>query len=173
MLKLIGACMILIASTMAGLAWAAKYVNRPRQIRLLRSALQRLESEISYGSTPLPSALSHIAHQTPTPIRECFESVSRKLMENVRQRTLIECWQQGMEEQWHRTSLKSTEKEIILQFGYTLGNSDRDDQVKHIRLTLSHLASEEENALLEQQKYEKLFKHLGMLTGALLVILMY
>lgn len=173
MLKLLGACLILLASTMAGLAWAARFVNRPRQIRLLRSALQRLESEISYGATPLPVALSYIAHQTPSPIKECFESVSHKLTENVQQRSLVDCWHRGFEEHWHRTSLINTEKEIIMQFGYTLGSSDREDQVKHIRLTLSHLASEEENAVLDQQKYEKLCKHMGLLTGALLVILMY
>jgi stage III sporulation protein AB len=172
MLKLLGACLILFASTMSGLKWAARFVNRPRQIRLFRTALQRLESEISYGATPLPLALSHIAKQTPSPIGLCFGEVARRLSEH-QQLPLIDCWRQGLNAHWDKTALQETEKEIIMQFGYTLGSSDREDQVKHIRLVLANLAAEEENAAIEQRKYEKLCKSFGVLAGALVVILMY
>jgi stage III sporulation protein AB len=172
MLKLLGACMILLATTMSGLKWSAHYVNRPRQIRLFRSALQRLESEISYGATPLPMALSHIAKQTPAPIGICLGEVAQRLVEQ-QHLSLMDCWRQGLNAHWDKTSLQAAEREIITQFGYTLGSSDREDQVKHIRLVLAHLAAEEENATIEQRKYEKLCKSLGLLAGALVVILMY
>jgi stage III sporulation protein AB len=172
MLKLFGACLILLSTTMMGLKWAQRFVNRPREIRLFRTALQRLESEISYGATPLPSALTSIARQTPSPVGDCLGEVARQL-NNPHQLSLMECWRQGLLAHWSKTSLLSAEKEIILQFGHTLGSSDREDQVKHIQLVLAHLAAEEENAILEQQKNEKLCRSLGLLAGALAVILMY
>ncbi len=59
------------------------------------------------------------------------------------------------------------------QLGAKLGLTDRDDQVKHLRLAVNQLRGEEELAKDEQQRYERMWKSLGLLMGALVVILMY
>jgi hypothetical protein len=56
MLKFLGAVLVLFAGTMFGFFQALQYARRPRQIRELITALQRLETEIVYGYTPLPEA---------------------------------------------------------------------------------------------------------------------
>jgi stage III sporulation protein AB len=58
------------------------------------------------------------------------------------------------------------------QFGATLGQHDREHQQKQIRLTLNHLEREEGDAIESQNRYEKMLKSLGFLTGLLIVILM-
>lgn len=172
MLKLLGAVLVLFAATMAGIQWSRRYANRPAQIRSLRSALQRLETEIGYGSTPLPIALNQIAQQAPSPISELFSGVVDRLIQQPDD-SLLDSWREGLSARWENTVLRHSEKEILLHFGTTLGSSDREDQIKHIRLVIANLLVEEENAREEQSKYEKLCKSLGVLAGALAVILMF
>ncbi len=58
------------------------------------------------------------------------------------------------------------------QFGETLGQHDRESQQKHIRLCITHLEREEEEAKALQPQYEKMIKSLGVLAGLLIVILL-
>jgi stage III sporulation protein AB len=51
--------------------------------------------------------------------------------------------------------------------------SDRENQQKHIRIALSHMQAEEKEAYEAQTKYEKMSRTLGILTGILLVLLMF
>lgn len=69
--------------------------------------------------------------------------------------------------------MKESERDIVLQLGYSLGASDRLDQIKHLRLAMNQLQCEEENAADEQRRYAKMWRSLGMLGGALVVILMF
>ncbi|HBI05200.1 MAG TPA: stage III sporulation protein AB, partial [Paenibacillaceae bacterium] len=62
---------------------------------------------------------------------------------------------------------------VLLQLGQVLGQSNREDQQKHIRLALMNLKSEEDVARAQQQKYEKMCRSLGLLGGLLVVILLY
>lgn len=172
MLKLIGITFILGATTLSGFLWAARYASRPRHIRQFRTALQRLETEIHYGATPLPAALAQIAKPLRGPVGKCLANVADRLIHDE-DPSLIACWKKGLLSHWDETSLQSSEKDILMQFGVTLGVSDREDQVKHIRLAISQLEAEEENAIMEQRKYEKLCRTMGVLLGALIVILMY
>lgn len=172
MLNILGAVLILITGAMFGFYQAAQYANRPKQIRQLIQALQRLETEINYGLTPLPEALEHISKIISAPISNMFLQASRKLSTNDGN-TTTDSWREVIKEGWNDTSMKAAEMDIILQLGNTLGISDRNDQIKHIHLTANQLQGEEEIAKEEQKRYEKMWKSLGILVGALVVILMY
>ncbi|MCZ4150437.1 stage III sporulation protein AB, partial [Escherichia coli] len=56
---------------------------------------------------------------------------------------------------------------------YSLGTSDRQDQTKHISLAIQQLMHEETRAQADQMKYERMSRNLGMLVGALIVILIF
>ena len=70
------------------------------------------------------------------------------------------------------TALKEGELEIMKQFGETLGQYDHEIQQNYIRLTMVHLEREEGDAIEQQQRYEKMMKSLGVLTGILIVLLL-
>jgi stage III sporulation protein AB len=172
MVKLIGACLILFAGTMLGFYQALQFSRRPRQIRQLVQALQRLETEISYGFTPLPSALLTISRQIPAPLSQLFHQVGEQLTGSG-DLTTEESWRLAIDSCWQHTAMKAAEKEAFLQLGLTLGITDREDQIKHLRLTASQLQTEELTAGEEQKRYEKMWKSLGLLSATLVVILMY
>ena len=73
MVNMFGAVIILLASTLAGFYKARQYALRPRQLRELIAALQRLMTEINYGLTPLPDAnMGKMGAQTKEPVKTLF-----------------------------------------------------------------------------------------------------
>lgn len=172
MLKLIGASIILFSATMIGFQVAKMYASRPQEIRRLGIALQLLETEICYGSTTLSLALEHVAKRTQGVIGAIFRQASEFLVKYDGLSTQ-DCWEMAIDKTWTRTTMKMPEKEVLLHLGKVLGKSDREDQQKHIQLAVMNLRKEEQEARDEQQKYEKMCKSLGVLSGILAVILMY
>lgn len=171
MLKLIGAMLILLSGTLAGFHQAARFAARPRQIRELILAMQRLETEISYGFTPLPDAFGKMSEQLGEPLRSLFKRAAFHM--NERGSTAQESIQRSLHENWKRTAMKKPERDVIHQLSFTLGTSDRQDQIKHIALAAQQLKHEEALARDEQAKYEKISRSLGLLIGALIVILIF
>lgn len=172
MLKLIGAVLIVLAGTLAGFKRAAQYADRPRHIRGLIAALQRLETEIQYGFTPLPEALRRIGTQSKEPLRGFFIMAAEE-MSPPHNCSAEEGIRRAMDAHWRNASLKGTEQEIFRQLSCTLGTSDRTNQSTHIALALQQLKQEESAAREDQGKYEKVSKSLGLLLGALIVILIF
>ncbi|QPC46833.1 stage III sporulation protein SpoIIIAB [Mangrovibacillus cuniculi] len=170
MLKLVGAILILLSTTWAGFEFSRSLSERPRQLRWVKNALQTLEAEIMFGHTHLDVAAKRISTQVPKPIGWIFHCFSENLQSG--DTTVKEAWKSGLDEAWKLTALKQREYEVLLQFGENLGKHDRYTQQNQIMLTLTHLEQEEEEARDQQQKYEKMVKSLGVLSGLLLVVLL-
>ncbi len=172
MLKFVGGVLIIGAATLFGFLKAAHYIRRPKQIRSLISALGRMETEIMYALTPLPEAFASLSKQVAEPLSSLFRITSERLLKSDGKSTR-EIWQWSVNDVWTRTSMKQAEQEVVLQLGAVLGLTDRSDQIKHLRLAISQLQTEETESREEQRRYEKMWKSLGVLIGALIVILMY
>ncbi|MCH1626617.1 stage III sporulation protein SpoIIIAB [Ferdinandcohnia quinoae] len=170
MIKILGAIFILLATTWAGFEAARHLSERPRQLRMLRTALQSLEAEIMYGHVPLIDVALHLSTQIPKPISWFFESFAKKLQEG--EVSVKIAWEESLTKVSRLTAFKQGELEILKQFGETLGQHDRSSQQKHIILALTHLDREESEARDRQLRYEKMVKSLGFLSGLLLVILL-
>ncbi|MFF2482045.1 stage III sporulation protein SpoIIIAB [Paenibacillus sp. NPDC058071] len=171
MIKLIGAMLILFAGTMIGFQQAAKFAARPRQLRQISHALQRLETEIGYGNTPLPEALTRTAQVVPAPVAELFRQAAGEIS-RTNELSFREAWENAMHAGFGATALREGEQAVLLRLGSSLGISDREDQMKHLRLALLQLKAEEDNAKEEQGRYETMWRSLGVLIAVLVVILM-
>ena len=79
MIKLLGAAIIMVATTWAGFEAARKISARPRQLRQLKVALQSLEAEIMYTHTPLKEAAQKLQKQLPKPLINCLSSFAKRL----------------------------------------------------------------------------------------------
>ncbi|WP_428909084.1 stage III sporulation protein SpoIIIAB [Niallia sp. Krafla_26] len=170
MFKIVGAILILFATTWTGFELAKQLSERPRQLRTLKTALQSLEAEIMYGHTPLHEASRRLSQQLSPPISDFFTSFGDKLTQT--ETTVRDAWEESLKDIWGKTALKKGEFEIMKQFGETLGRHDRVSQQKQILLTLTHLEREETEARDKQVKYEKMVKSIGFLSGLLLIILL-
>lgn len=173
MLKWIGATMILAAGTAFGFARASRYMNRPRELRQLAAALGTLETEIMYGVSPLPDAMERVADAAKPPVSRLFAEAAERMRDRRAERTAGECWEEAVRAVWPETALKESEMTALLTLSATLGATDRTDQVKHLRFAAAKLAVEEDAAREEAARYGKMWRSLGVLTAALIVILMY
>ncbi|MBA4548564.1 stage III sporulation protein AB [Thermoactinomyces intermedius] len=171
MLKVLGAVLILMATSKIGFDSARQLRKRPRQIQELRSGLAILKTEINYGTRPLAEAFERIAEASGE-LKPVFLEASRKLNTSDGKST-YECLKSAIEEKWKKTVMGEEEKGIVLKLCQVLGSSNRWDQLHHLDLAQENLQMEENKAREEQETYEKMVKTLGVLSGALLVILMF
>ncbi|TYR82448.1 stage III sporulation protein SpoAB [Priestia megaterium] len=169
-MKVFGAIFILLASTFIGFELAKQLSERPRQLRQLKAALRSLEAEIMYSNRPLHEVARLLSTQFPAPLSNLFAEFSEKI--KVGHASVKVVWEETLEKVWKHTAFKEGELEVLKQFGETLGQHDRYSQQKHILLTLNHLEREEQDAIDKQNRYEKMVKSLGFLSGLLLVILL-
>ena len=172
MIKLLGGVLTVLVATGVGFQIAARYADRPRQLRHFTTALQLLETEILYAATPLPDACRRIAARIPEPIAEIFRTMGERLTDGVG-RTADQVWQEVLDEQKSALALKAGDRDVLHHFGRTLGVSDREDQIKHIHLAIAQLGAEEHAARDEQARNEKMWRYLGCLLGLTVVILLY
>lgn len=172
MIKLLGACLILLSTSAFGFRKSRAFAERPRQIRQMRGALSLLRTEISFGSRRLDRICEQIGRREQEPVRFLYARCAEylKALDGV---STFECWKRAVEETWPMTALKQPEREVMIDFGKTLGISDREDQLAHLARTQTNLEVEESRAREEQERYEKMCKSLGVLGGALIVILIY
>lgn len=170
MLKLIGASLILLSTTLCGFYFAKKLSDRTSQIMELQMSLQMLETEIFYGSTPLEIAFHKISSKESGVIGRLFRRCTY-YFQHLDGATTYECWRRSLAEVTPKLALQKSELEWLSHFGQIVGNSDRADQQKHIQLMMAQLKKTEAEAREEQLKYEKMYKTLGVLTGGLIVIL--
>lgn len=170
MIKIIGAVCIIIATSWIGFEASKALTERTRQLRILKSALQSLEAEIMYGHAPLHEASRRIAKQIGGPVKYIFDQFARNLIKG--DTTARDAWYEALEQVWKKTAFKTTELEILKQFGETLGKHDLLQQQKQIRLALTHLEREETEARERQASYGKMFRNLGFLIGLFIIILL-
>lgn len=169
-MRWIGALILLSASTWIGFEIASQLNNRPKEIRQLKSALQIVEAEIVYSQAPLEEAFFVVAKQIPQPVSSFFEAISKDLQ--MRSVDFPASWDYRLGNFFSEVSLGDYEKEIMHQFGQTLGQHDITQQTKHIQLAFTHLDRALEEALDNQQRYGKMVKSLGFLAGLFIVLLL-
>ncbi|MCG0274974.1 MAG: stage III sporulation protein AB [Thermosediminibacteraceae bacterium] len=170
--KILGSILVIFSSTMIGFTIAGFYKQRPRALRNFQIALSMLETEIDYGQSPLPEALNNVSKRCESSISMFLKRV-RQLLLSLEGYTAGEAWEIALKEFKAQFPLNESDFEILAAFGKYLGSSDKDDQIRNLKLTLSQLKQQETLAIEERQKNEKLWKYLGVLSGLTVVLLLY
>lgn len=169
-MKWLGALLFIGTTTWIGFEWSNELTKRPQHIRQLKNALQILEAEILYSQSPLQEAFDIISKQVPEPARSFFANLSDRMTQQTTQ--FMSIWDEQVDVFIKQSSLGNEEKEIMKQFGRTLGQHDFHQQQKHIHLTISHLDREMADARDHSLRYGKMAKSLGFLCGLFIVLLL-
>lgn len=171
-IKAMGALITLISCGSIGLILARNYRVRPKELKELYGALQILETEIAYSLTTLPCALEKVAACGHPPVSYIFK-LTGDLLVSGQGYTPSEAWDKALEECFDKLALNSWDRELLSSFGKSLGASDREDQVRHIRALSEELSRESIAAKEEMEKNFKVWAYLGFLGGLGLVLLIY
>lgn len=138
----------------------------------MRCALGMLETEIGFGLTPLPEALNKVGIRIGGCVGEFFAKVIAKL-NNEYSLTAGEAWEECLEDLKEEVSLFPGDLDILRSFGYTLGISDREDQIKNLKLAQEQLKTQEHSAEKLQESNQRMWRTVGFLAGLAVVFILY
>lgn len=171
LLKIIGSTAVFAASSFLGHVISGDLKRRPQQLRELQGLLQMFENEISYLSNILSDAFEKIHKASSSPIGEFFKITAQNLKNGSGLNASI-AWEIAVKENIKSTALNSEDKGILISFGKMLGSTDLQGQLKNIRLTINQLKLQEEKAEETRGKNEAMYKRLGILGGAAIVLIL-
>ncbi len=168
--KLLGSALILGASSSTGFAVAANLARRPAALRQLATALSLLATEVGYGQ-PLPTALPS-AGRAAGPLAESFFGQAAALLRQGGGVTAGQALLTALDAVYEQSPLQTADREPLLALAAVLGGSGRDDQLRHLGLCQQRLTALAEGAEAHRQRYERLARYSGVLSGLALVLLL-
>ena len=163
--KILILILVLGSSFSIGKLIAGKYINRVKELKEMKSALNIFETKIKFTYESVPEIFEQIGNQMEGNIGSVFKESSKK-MKDV---SAGEAWIQSIEKT--ESNLNKEDKEILKKLGKLLGRIDADGQISEIELVSNFLDTQIDIAENERNKNEKMYKTLGGIIGLTLVII--
>lgn len=170
--KWAGAVLIVTATALWGNQQAAQMQRRVKQLEEFRLAMRLLMAEIGYTATPLPRALEHVQNRLGD------ERVKQFFMEIVRQLERPEvgdaslAWLRAVEVSRRQLCLRADDWPLIMRAAVGLGALGRESQLKQLEAAEIQLASHNARVEANCVRSERMWRYLGVLGGAALVIVL-
>jgi stage III sporulation protein AB len=168
--KIIGSLLIIAVGTQLGFNAAARYTERPRQIRQLIACLASLKSYITYTAIPLPEAFVSCTGGTKGVIADFFLRTSEILTKRG-WLSPREAMEEAMASQ-PQLVLERTEIELLSALGANLGIVDRIEQEKYLNMIEEQLRQLEAEAAQVSAKNSKMYRYLGI-CGSLAIVILF
>ena len=166
MIKIFLLISVFFISIMIGLMMAAKFRNREKELKEMKSAISIMKTKIQYTYEPIPQIFEDLSHTDNIAISNLFQTAKMKM----KTESVEESWEKSINET--PTSLKEEDKVVLKGLGKLLGKTDVEGQLSQITLTTQFLDTQIEKAEKEKEKNEKLYKTLGFVIGCTIVIIL-
>jgi len=157
---------IFLSSIYIGILISKKYVNRVKELKEMKNALNMFETKIKFTYESIPEIFKDISDKTENNIKNIFKTSSEKM--NIM--SAGEAWSNSIDE--INCNLTQEDKSILKDLGKMLGKTDVEGQVSEIQLVSRFLDTQIEIAENEKQKNEKMYKTLGGVIGLALAIVL-
>lgn len=159
---ILGALAIIVGCGSLGL-WLAKRIRcRPQEIRACITALSLLDTEIFWGSTPLPEACLILTERMEEPWKAFFLELHGRLAGGE---AAGRAWDETADKLGSRFCLKAEDWAIVRDVGKGLGRSDRHEQHKQLERVQKQLSDLKEQVGEWADKQAKMWSYLGFLVG--------
>lgn len=158
----LGSLLLIISCGGLGLYMASRIRKRPVELRACLTALTLLDTEISWGITPLPEAFGILKERTEEPWALFFAELEERLQKGE---GAYEAWNATIAQQMKIFCLKPEDWQVIKDVGKGLGRSDGQEQHKQIELVKQQIALIKEDASEWSEKQAKMWSYLGFLGG--------
>jgi len=170
LLRMAALLSIVLCSSAFGMIVAKRYSLRPKQLRDFHQAVAALETEISYGATPLPQALRIAVAGVDQPVSGFFLQVAEKVFKG---KPAGLAWERTCEELAMAFCFTSGDWKIINSIGVGLGTTDRIEEKKKLKLSCSRLLAQEEDATEKSLKIGRVWRYMGFLAGSALALVIW
>lgn len=170
-IKFIGSFLVIISSSLIGYLYGIKYRKRLANLIYLQQCIKLLETEVLYGATPLPDALNNVYKKGNKKFSFIFYKIRENLLKH-KNKSLNDCFIEVSKILEEKLYFEGEEIEIFTSLGNILGASSRKDHEKNFQMIQVQLKALENEARIEKEKNEKMYKSLGVLTGLAIVIIL-
>lgn len=167
-IKYVGIFLIVLISFIIGKLYSQRFTNRISDLEEFENALEIFKAKIKFTYKPIPDVFEEISMETKKNIGKIF----LKSSENMQKLTAGEAWKNGIESEKNNTNFSINDIEIIKQLAPMLGNVDLESQISNIELVINFLNKQLEDARIEKNKNEKLYKTLGIGIGLVISIVL-
>lgn len=165
-IKYITLILILSSTTYIGILISKKYLNRVKDLKEMKNALNMFSTKIKFTYEPIPQTFKEISQKTKPNISNIFKNVCEKMnTENAGK-----AWEEALEES--NTNMTKEDIEVLKNLSNLLGKVDIEGQVNEVELVENFLDTQIELAEEEKQKYVKMYKTLGITIGLAVVIIL-
>lgn len=167
MLKLIGAIMMIGATTAIGISKMEAMSARARTLEAFAAAFDRINAETQFNLTPLPEVFYQLARTMPQPVNEFFAKCV-DLGGDLTEIALSTVWNRALRE---ISSLNTEDRRIIAQAGNVLGRFDTENQKQSMAAIIDGVNKRLAEAEEKQKKEGKTCATLAVAAGFALVII--
>lgn len=172
MLKGMGGIMIFMGCLGLGMWYRGQLTGRVKALRLLKSILELLSSEIRYGRATLPECCRHIALQLPASFCKAMQEVDEKMRRNdgdTFTSVFCECMRKPLEE----LPLREEDREDFFGFVSESGFMDGQMQLQTLERSCKLLADTTERLQKENVEKCRMAVGLGAMGGLLLILVLW
>lgn len=170
-LKLTGSILVLFSTSLMGYIYGKSYKERLENLIYLENCIKLLETEVIYGANPLPEAFMNVYNKGNKKVSYIFRLIIEKLNKD-RECTIFDSFLSVGDTMKNELNFKNEDIEMFMTLGRSIGSSDRTDQEKNFKLILTQIKTLEDEARIEKDKNEKMFKNLGFLAGLAIVVIL-
>ena len=169
MLKALGGFMIFAGSLGMGFWYRGQFTGRIEALRILRTILELLCSEIRYGRGTLPECCGQVASRVPKTCGRALRQVSERMSDNGGE-NFADVFRSCMEGPLKEMPITREDREEFFRFVSESGFMDGQMQMRMIEASKEQL--EEKTKSLERENAEKCRMAVGLgAMGGLLILL--
>ncbi len=170
LVKLLGGFIIILACGALGNLVAKALAARAATLSAACHGLQLLATEIDYGATPLPLALTQVSQRLDGEVGLVFAKAALCLTAE-KGLTAAEAWSKALESCLARLSMNGGDADILRRFGQGLGLSHREDQLRRLHLAAEQLEERQKEAAQTAHSQGRIWRGLGISTGLVLFLM--
>lgn len=166
-MKVIGMILIIVCTTSIGISFARTLTGRVEQLDNALGVLAGLESELSYSMAPPDEIVSRLEQResmASAAYLPCCASLCRQGV------PFPSAWKRSIRE--NHGLLSSADIDILTGLSDTLGQCDLNGQLASITHAKALLQIQADNARVWCASHAKLYRTMGLLTGAFLVVIL-
>lgn len=172
MIRIIGAVLVLGATSGLGFSMAMNLKKRMELLQHIKKMLFLLRGEIRYARAPLFEAFGNMSKVLEEPYSSFCRLLSDKLT-SLDGSLFQTIWKDLVNQTFDSTELTKEDKEQLLHLGDQMGYLDEEQQLGNIDLYLGQLELQLEDARNNLGQKTKLYHCLGVMGGIFLIILIY
>lgn len=169
-IKVLLSILIIVSSFLIGYVISLSYSLRIKFLNDISYLINLLETEIDYSNTYLPDILYKISLDSKHKSTKIFSETYNNLLSSENT-SLQDAWKKSINNNYKKLPMSEKDKDILLDFGYSLGKTDKENQKKNIKYTIIKLENQLKEAENQKSKNERLYKNLGALIGIAIVII--